>query len=774
MKQTMCVIICYLLVIGCAAHPSNEMYEILINPVFGLFVTYLEGSPLRDRDLTRACAESAIAVFVMTNKFSANHDEEDAKTIMLYTNIRRHITLCGKAARPMYGMQLIRSENRRHVVLDDPFGNKELVLCVNEMKLGFMAKACLFPGSFTLIFNLLSSFSDTTLKDRDSRLQGLHDEETALDDGRRGSQGAADMYESWVEEYTAGCEWEIYVAPKLAKRFLGHSFKEVASYLYCEFGIVLFGLRIREVHNRKAFVVLNPGDFKLPVVSISMEGFVIAKSKSSWDISTKGMELHTGRPFNGLKRGSDPSVTVPSESGSQRRSGRRGAVTNRQTPRENRRSVYEVKRNDSSEGEMGEGGSALSLPVAEATTHKPSLWKTSIDDAMRASPTAAPATVVACSAIPPSRKWKEMCAKANLVMGDSINPEEMHRLEDLRLQEEFFVLSSPWDLHEVTIRTSVEQECPHLKKLMILISRDVNNIYDFVYHFRQKNLGRLQHIVILSPDEIPHSVWSKICMFESIYIVRGSPNQVNDLRRAGIFRASSVVIIADPPTDVQKGHSTGIDAMVDADAIFIYHLVKKLNDKAHVVVELVRTENVRYLDTQHLSDYAAALTMNYHTTAEFASGTLFLSSIVDTIIPQVCNTLSEILASNLRLCTQAYYNAHLLVIVNKLLKPAGDDDVIELINSDQVPSSSLYQIAIPEDLDEPKTYGTLFLYLSERGILPLGLYRSKFANMIGSKRNRLPYVYCNPPKDAPLYSCDRVFVLSQSAPRTTTQVLQCF
>jgi len=79
--------------------------------------------------------------------------------------------------------------------------------------------------------------------------------------------------------------------------------------------------------------------------------------------------------------------------------------------------------------------------------------------------------------------------------------------------------------------------------------------------------------------------------------------------------------------------------------------------------------------------------------------------------------------------------------------------------------SCLYQMNIPDNL-EKKTYGCLFKYLSVQGIVPLGLLRGTLANInIGPKANKLPYVYTNPDKDAEVFSCDRVFVLSQKPER---------
>ena len=51
-------------------------------------------------------------------------------------------------------------------------------------------------------------------------------------------------------------------------------------------------------------------------------------------------------------------------------------------------------------------------------------------------------------------------------------------------------------------------------------------------------------------------------------------------------------------------------------------------------------------------------------------------------------------------------------------------------------------------------------------MIPLGLLRGVFSNTnTGPKSNKMPFVFTNPPKDTELFSCDKVFVLSQTPVR---------
>jgi len=172
--------------------PSFEVLEILKDPVFSLHVTYLEGSALLDTDLKRAAAEHAVAVFLLTNKFSHNPDEEDAKTILLQLNISRYTQRLARFE-PPFCKQLIRPENRKHIH-ENNAELGDLVVCINEIKMGMFAKTALFPGTNALILNLTASFADED--DNEDGEKDAKPEIDVLDDDCED--------EVWIQEYESG------------------------------------------------------------------------------------------------------------------------------------------------------------------------------------------------------------------------------------------------------------------------------------------------------------------------------------------------------------------------------------------------------------------------------------------------------------------------------------------------------------------------------------------------------------------------------------------
>lgn len=147
--------------------PTTEIIFLLRDSSFFLNIQYLEGSALIDHDLRRAKAQLAVAIFIMTNKFSEKPDEEDAKSILLNLSIKRYVASFNLPPK-LFCLQLIRPQNRKHLGRDaytsitssNSTGCEDLVVCLNEIKMGVLAKSVLYPGANTLLMNLISSFSD--------------------------------------------------------------------------------------------------------------------------------------------------------------------------------------------------------------------------------------------------------------------------------------------------------------------------------------------------------------------------------------------------------------------------------------------------------------------------------------------------------------------------------------------------------------------------------------------------------------------------------------
>ena len=143
--------------------PTTDMILLMQSAKYLSSLTYIEGSALVEADLKRVKLEKADAIFIMTNKFSNKPDEEDAKTILVSLSMKRYmLSILGSP--PLFCMQLIRPQNLRHLNRsddpDDSASANQLVVCINQIKMGILAKGVMFPGAIALIMNLISSFNE--------------------------------------------------------------------------------------------------------------------------------------------------------------------------------------------------------------------------------------------------------------------------------------------------------------------------------------------------------------------------------------------------------------------------------------------------------------------------------------------------------------------------------------------------------------------------------------------------------------------------------------
>jgi len=229
----------------------------------------------------------------------------------------------------------------------------------------------------------------------------------------------------------------------------------------------------------------------------------------------------------------------------------------------------------------------------------------------------------------PKSKW-DLIKKSNKLMNciESSNYEEIyHKLENEHFVRNNYLRPYPVEISEVIIKTEVITEIPHINNHLIVLGKGLRNLYDLIKPLRAKYIGALRHIVILYPYDIPHDVWQQISLFDAVVIVRGSPLEDSNLRRAGIFRAAQVVVLAEGSSD---SVTANLDALVDSDAIFAYQHVKRMNPNTQVVIEVVHKSSISYLHTDKDSKNA-----NYKFTPLYASGTLFTTSSLDSIICQV-------------------------------------------------------------------------------------------------------------------------------------------
>jgi potassium large conductance calcium-activated channel subfamily M alpha protein 1 len=176
----------------------------------------------------------------------------------------------------------------------------------------------------------------------------------------------------------------------------------------------------------------------------------------------------------------------------------------------------------------------------------------------------------------------------------------------------------------------------------------------------------------LHSKEPTEKQWTQIAFFPEIYYVKGTAMNKHDLFRANIVKATKVVILAPNVEEVTRKHHQGVDHkmdqnneesegdknsqkltrdeedLLDARTIFKYKTVKKIRPEIPIVTELVCPQNLVFL-LPHPKDYAVMRKYGYAQTPTFASGEIYFSSVIDSLI------------------CQAYYNSALITVLHQLL-----------------------------------------------------------------------------------------------------------
>lgn len=224
---------------------------------------------------------------------------------------------------------------------------------------------------------------------------------------------------------------------------------------------------------------------------------------------------------------------------------------------------------------------------------------------------------------------------------DSLD-EKLDEMEQDHLIERFHMRKFAANILDCQVQGFVIDEIDHINNHMIIMTKNLSGLYDLILPLRSKAEGPLKYIVILYPHEIPPDVWRRIGTFEAVLLVRGSPTEETDIRRAGIFRARRVVMVAEVPEhqhtsrDDRIGKTRAIleedESLNDADAVFTYKCIKRLNPSAHIVVEMIHHGNVTFLDPL---ESAAITKSEYKLNPYFASGSIFTASLIDSLVVMV-------------------------------------------------------------------------------------------------------------------------------------------
>lgn len=223
--------------------PDAEL-ESLLKKHF-VSVSFFKGTVLSGEDCRRVKMNLADCCIVLCNKECHDPNEEDSENIMRVVALKNYYP----GIRII--IQLLQYQNKSYL-LNIPSWNPKHgddVVCISELKLGFIAQSCLSPGFSTLLANVFSMRSNDT--------RGLSESDL------------------WKAFYIDGANLEMYTET-LAYSFKGMGFQQVAEICFEKLGLLLIAIETITPDGEKIFAI-NPLDKQ---IEQRTRGYFIAGSSA--------------------------------------------------------------------------------------------------------------------------------------------------------------------------------------------------------------------------------------------------------------------------------------------------------------------------------------------------------------------------------------------------------------------------------------------------------------------------------------------------------------
>lgn len=128
--------------------PSGDLEILLREPFYEDKVQYMKGSVLEEKDLIKTKFRRAKSGFVLTAQSVADPIVADSQSILA--------TKALKDANPDITVycQLLDLESKKHA----KWAGWDNLVCIDEIKMGILAKSCLCPGDIPQDFFVICNF----------------------------------------------------------------------------------------------------------------------------------------------------------------------------------------------------------------------------------------------------------------------------------------------------------------------------------------------------------------------------------------------------------------------------------------------------------------------------------------------------------------------------------------------------------------------------------------------------------------------------------------
>lgn len=738
-----------------ASEPSGALAALVTDQSFADRVQYIRGSPLTAADLQKAKLADSSAVFVLTSQFNLDALTTDATSVLIVKAIK---SVCPWV--PVF-CQLVSPRSTIHT-----WANWDTLVCIEELKMGIMARSCLCPGFSTLIANLIESSSEVDI--------------SALPRADR----------RWIREYLDGYGQEVYCM-ELSEAFSGMLFSVVVNKCYNLFGVCIFGIETRASKPRAAqagsnaikTVFSGAGRVSEPVSALQQDlaeatGLDNPLLQSSPAAATKpraGTRTLIN-PKDYIVRAGDKAFLIADDASSAMRvqewDGKVERPTHRLlamlsiTPAE--KSTFRRLNNNlgpflkSAEPKMLGNAHAIVQfgPTSSSSRGTPGLG----------SPVLAAATASALpdpGLLPPAAVSLPSSPSAAMTRRGSIKPGQAKVLDKRASPGSAAIMAKAsiaaakagkkedkfGEAQPVLPHTRIVLDAGELSGHIILCGAAAMS--SALPHFlRYLRASSVKPVLVLHPDAgdpvpIPHDL-------PNVFFMSGSSLDLEDLARAGANTASVAVVLANPEEAAEAamyGGSDGPDAGLgslsgDIESVFTVCVIEANFPSCRTLVEVVDNESMRFLNFKPVDDG-----LPHALWPQYCAGRVYTASMLDTL-----------------LC-QAFYNPSLVPVLKRLIGgSSADDEEADDEDSDE-PAEAKLPGARPHERYEQhchvvqmrvplpyrhRPYRDLFMELMlTRNMLPIGVYRCQEVH----KGALLNYVVTNPPANMLLHEEDKVFVL---------------
>ncbi|XP_047343528.1 calcium-activated potassium channel slowpoke isoform X33 [Vespa velutina] len=740
-------------------------------------VEFFQGTIMNPIDLQRVKVHEADACLVLANKYCQDPDAEDAANIMRVISIKNY----SDDIRVI--IQLMQYHNKAYLLNIPSWDWKQGddVICLAELKLGFIAQSCLAPGFSTMMANLFAMRSFKT-------------------------KWSVDWYQSpniqaWQNDYLRGTGMEMYTET-LSPTFIGMPFARATELCFTKLKLLLLAIEIKGEGGVDSKISINPRGAK---IAANTQGFFIAQSadevKRAWfyckachddikdetlikkckckNLATfrKGVRAvqMVGRASEINREREDPNAMRNHRNSVGMAMMNSTKQVNKVKPNVNRATNDSLSSpnqpyNQRSQEESAYAGYHLAYEVKKLMPTSRASGGTNVNNNGGLQVGIA------------DDQAKDFDFEKTEMKYDSTGMfhwSPSRNLEDCildRNQAAMTVLNG-----HVVVCLFADPDSPLIGLRNLVMPLRASN---FHYH-------ELKHVVIVGSVDYIRREWKMLQNLPKISVLNGSPLSRADLRAVNVNLCDMCCILSakvpsnDDPTLADKEAilaSLNIKAMTFDDTIGV--LSQANNEQGNLttvgspivlqrrgsvyganvpmITELVNDSNVQFLDQDDDDDPDTEL----YLTQPFACGTAFAVSVLDSLM------------------STTYFNQNALTLIRSLIT-GGATPELELILAEGAGLRGGYstadslanrdrcrvgQIALYDgplaQYGEGGKYGDLFVAaLKSYGMLCIGLYRYRFRDTSSScDASSKRYVITNPPDDFTLLPTDQVFVLMQFDP----------